>query len=64
MNPVVDHVAQLSDAALVALVEQAIGESQQRHEVTCAALVAELLRRYLALKAALSRLADGGPPGE
>ena len=28
MNPVVDHVAQLSDAALAALVEQAIGESQ------------------------------------
>lgn len=64
MNPVVDHVAQLSDAALAALVEQAIGESQQRHEITCAALVTELLRRYLALRAALSRPADGGSPGE
>lgn len=64
MNPVIDYVTQLSDETLAELIEQAIGESRQRREVTCVALVAELLRRYLALKAVLSRLADGGPPGE
>lgn len=62
MSPITDYVTRLSDEALTALLEQANDESRQRREVTCAALVAELLRRYLALKEAVDRSADGRPP--